>query len=237
MKRKNNPELLKEEIKKYKLLSEYNFYQETQELPTYMADSLEEADEEPSDLKPEDEIGTEPVDQEVPAAAKDIANDLGVSLDDEPMEEPTDDNDVEVDVTSIVNSTEEAKKSADMANEKSEMLLKKLSELEAMVNNIGQMTTKIDDLEKELIKRNPTPVEKLEMRSLSSYPFNQKLSDYWAEKEGPYDVMGKEKKKEYILTKKDIDSDYSDKQIEKSFSVKDNPYDEETIQDYDEEDI
>ena len=74
-------------------------------------------------------------------------------------------------------------------------------------------------LEKEIIKRNPTPVEKLEMRSLDSFPFNQKLTDYWAEKEGPYDVMGNDKKKEYVLTKDDIDADFSPTNIKQSFNV------------------
>jgi hypothetical protein len=102
---------------------------------------------------------------------------------------------------------------------------------------MSQISDKIEGLEKELIKRNPTPVEKMEMRSLSSYPFNQKLTDYWADKGGAYDVMGKEKPKEYVLTKDDVESTYSDANLRKSFSVNDNPYDEETIQDYDEEDI
>jgi hypothetical protein len=59
----------------------------------------------------------------------------------------------------------------------------------------------------------PTPVEKLEMRSLSSYPYSQKLTDYWADK-GPYDVMGNEaKKEEYVLRQDDVDSSYSDSNI------------------------
>ena len=91
-------------------------------------------------------------------------------------------------------------------------------------------------MEKEIIKRNPTPVEKLEMRSLSSAPFNQKLTDYWADKEGAYDVMNK-KPKEYVLTKDDVDSTYSDAGVRKTFSIEDNPYDEESIKDYDEEDL
>jgi hypothetical protein len=50
--------------------------------------------------------------------------------------------------------------------------------------------------------------------------------------------MNTEKKpKEYILTKDDVDSTYSDASLRKSFAVDDNPYDEENIQDYDEEDV
>ncbi len=61
------------------------------------------------------------------------------------------------------------------------------------------------------------------------YPYSQKLTDYWADKEGSYDVMNNgAKKKEYILTKDDVDSGYSDSKIKQSFNVS---------PDYEEEDI
>ena len=254
--KKFNPELLKEELGKFKLLSEYDFYQEKKEIPEYKDlilgdEQLDEADEAPADLKPEDNID---------AAADKIASDLGVDAGDtgdaegeetttdipepdtteepaaEPMEEPASD-DVEVDVTSLVKGSEEAKQAADMASKNTEMLLQKLTDLESRVASMSQISDKIEGLEKEIVKRNPTPVEKMEMISLSSYPFNQKLTDYWADKQGAYDVMGQNKPKEYILTKSDVDSTYSDANLRKSFAVDDSTYDEETIQDYDEEDI
>lgn len=261
MKKKFNPELLKEELKKFRLLSEYDFYQEKKEQPEYkdliLGDtSLEEADEEPTDLKPEDDVN---------AAADNVAADLGVDgpADDnqgdettsdipEPMDEPAQDeqpqpepepmeapsDEVEVDVTSLVKGSEEAKHSADVASKNSQILLQKLTDLESRVANMTAITQKIDDLERELIKRNPTPVEKLEMRSLSSYPFNQKLTDYWADKQGPYDVMNTEKKpKEYVLTKKDVDSTYSDANVKKTFDNPSNDYEEETLDNFSEEDF
>lgn len=250
MKKKHNPELLKEDVKRFRLLCEYDFYQETKEAPEYK-DIIDEVDEEPNDLKPEDDVD---------AAANDLAGDLGVDAPsdtpaeepatDAPVEEPAmsepaeepampepDSNDVEVDVTSLVKGSEEAKQSADMATKNTEMLLQKLGDLEQRMQSMVAISDKIEGLEKEIIKRNPTPVEKLEMRSLSSYPFNQKLSDYWADKEGAYDVMGKNKPKEYVLTKKDVDSDYSDNSVMKSFTPNNNPYDEEDIDGYDEEDL
>jgi len=253
MKKKFNPELLKEELSKFKLLSEYDFYQEKKQMPEFKDlilgdEALDEAEEAPADLKPEDEVG---------AAADKVAADLGVDAGDtggeettsdipepdateepaaEPMEEPASD-DVEVDVTSLVKGSEEAKQAADMATKNTEMLLQKLTDLESRVASMSQISDKIEGLEKEIIKRNPTPVEKMEMRSLNSYPFNQKLTDYWADKQGVYDVMGQDKPKEYTLTKDDVDSTYSDASVRKSFAVDDSAYDEETIQDYDEEDI
>ncbi len=63
------------------------------------------------------------------------------------------------------------------------------------------------------------------MRSFDSYPYNQKLTDYWSEKEGPYDAIADAKKKEYVLTKDDVDNSYSESEIKNSF----NDYEEEDI--------
>lgn len=247
-KKKFNPELLKEELNRFKLLNEYDFYQEKKELPEYkdlILGDLAEADEVPDDL----EVATD----DAESAINNVADDLGVDanaedggeeeisgdipepdvetppMDQEPIEEPATD-DVEIDVTSLVKGSEEAKEAANDASQNSEILLQKLADLEARVANMDAVSAKIENLEDEIIKRNPTPVEKLEMRSLSSYPYSQKLTDYWADKEGPYDVMNKEKeKKEYVLTKDDVDADYSDTQIKKSFDVTSNDYEEEDI--------
>ncbi len=236
-KTKFNPNLLKEELNRFRLLNEYDFYQEKKEAPAY----IEEDDETPSDL--------EPVGDDVTNDANDVAADLNVDTDSEEVgdipepdatEQPDPTNappapapapeqqtdDVEIDVTSLVKGSKEAKHSADIASHNTEMLLQRLSDLEQHINKMDAVSAKIEDLEKEIIKRNPTPVEKLEMRSLSSYPYSQKLTDYWADKKGPYDVMDKSnEKKEYILTKDDVDSNYSDNNIKKSF----NDYEEEDI--------
>jgi len=240
-----NPELLKEELKKFKMISEYDFiYYDYQEERT-SEDNIDK-------LILGDEIGLDEVEgEDTEAAAADIADELGIedpSSDspkgddiDEPVEEPVEEpieepiedtsDDVEVDVTSLVQGSEEAKMAAQQATQNTEMLLQKLSDLETRIASMDAVSSKIEDLEKEIVKRNPTPVEKLEMRSLSSYPYSQKLTDYWADKEGAYDVMDN-KKDEYTLTQDDIDTTYSEPDIRKSFSV--TPEDEN---DYEEEDI
>ncbi len=247
-KKKINPALLKEALNRFNLLNEYDFYQEKKELPEYKDLILGDIDEEemPDDAKPDDgNVSASSAD----ADAKDVGADLGVDVADdeetvgdipEPDSDPTADEpapvtepqSVEVDVTSLVKGSEEAKHAADIASHNSEMIMQQLKNLEARVASMDKVSDKIEDLEKEIIKRNPTPVEKLEMRSLSSYPYSQKLTDYWADKEGAYDVMNKNnEKKEYILTKDDVDADYSDTNVKKSFSV--NP----EQKDYEEEDI
>jgi hypothetical protein len=99
------------------------------------------------------------------------------------------------------------------------MILQKIIDLESRISNMDKITNKIENLEQEIIKRNPTEVEKLEMRSLNSSLIVKKLTDYWADKEGQYDVMG-DNKQEYILTKDDVNSDYSDNNINKVLLLK-----------------
>lgn len=135
-------------------------------------------------------------------------------------EEPSDD-EVELDVTQLVQGTKEAKASSDEANEKIITLMDKFDELNSSLDKMDAINSKIDELENEIEKRNPTPEEKLEMRSLSSYPYNLKLTDYWSEKEGNYDVMKDEKtndKKEYVLTQDEVDNDYNPIYVKDSFS-------------------
>jgi hypothetical protein len=78
--------------------------------------------------------------------------------------------------------------------------------------------SKMDELEKEVIQRNPTPTEKLNMRSMDSFPYSVKLTDFWAQKEG-YDTGGEEEEKEYVLTQDEIDNDYSETDIKSSFNI------------------
>jgi hypothetical protein len=265
MKRKTklNLELLNEEQKRFRLLSEYDFYQESKTEPEYekplLLGDLEEADDNPSDEASTEEPNTQNTDD----AVNDIESELGVDdaentpdepvgdlsepeaddmgteepvdseIDDmgteEPIDEPASD-EVEVDVTSLVQGSEEAKQAADRASQNSEELLQKLADLENRIARMDAVSSKIEDLEKEIIKRNPTPVEKLEMRSLNSFPYTQKLTDYWSDKTGQYDVMNNEKKKEeYVLTNNDVDYGYSEPQVRQSFDVNPEDYEEEEI--------
>ena len=144
-----------------------------------------------------------------------------------PTEAPAGD-EVELDVTDLVDSTDEAKSAADKASQNTQLLMKKLEDLESRIASMDAVSGKIEALEKEIVKRNPTNVEKLEMQSLHSGPYTQKLSDYWADKHGAYDVMNNDKQ-EYVLDKDTIDSDYSEGNIKQSFAVKPEEYEEEDI--------
>jgi hypothetical protein len=93
-------------------------------------------------------------------------------------------------------------------------LFKHLDGLETKLGEMDGIMTKLNDLEQKIEKyREKTPQEKLELRSLDSGPFNQKLSDFFEDKE---DDMEKSGKNEYILTQNDVE-DYSPNEIQKTF--------------------
>jgi len=93
-------------------------------------------------------------------------------------------------------------------------LFKHLEDLESKLSNMDQIVTKLNDLEAKVEKyRVKSPEEKLELRSLDSGPFNQKLSDFFEDKEIDMEKSGKN---EYILTKDEVE-EYSPIDIKKSF--------------------
>jgi len=94
-------------------------------------------------------------------------------------------------------------------------LFKQLSSLEQKLGDMDQLVSKIDGLENKIEKMRPkTPKEKLELRTLDSGPFNQKLSDFFTDKQ---DEMEKSGKNEYVLTSDDVEQ-FSKGQIEDSFN-------------------
>jgi hypothetical protein len=93
-------------------------------------------------------------------------------------------------------------------------LFKHLQDLESKLTNMDQIVNKLNDLEAKVEKyRVKTPEEKLELRSLDSGPFNQKLSDFFEDKEIDLEKSGKN---DYVLTKNDVE-EYSPIDIKKSF--------------------
>jgi hypothetical protein len=133
-----------------------------------------------------------------------------------------DDTTEEIDITDLVNMTKSIKQSLDakaaepMANQgKMDEIFTKLNDLEQKLNQMDSMIQKIDELGYKIEEmKPPTPVEKLEMRSLDSYPFNQKPNEFFSQKQAE---MKKTGKNEYILTKNDIEN-YSKNQIMNTFN-------------------
>jgi hypothetical protein len=92
-----------------------------------------------------------------------------------------------------------SKKSKSSSDQEKEELMKKLSELESQLGKSKEVAT--------------TPQEKLELRSYDSYPFNQKLSQFFDDKQDEMEMTGKN---EYVLTSDEVE-DINSSDIKNSF--------------------
>jgi hypothetical protein len=117
----------------------------------------------------------------------------------------------EMDITDLVKSQ---KKVEENQEEYFENLFQHLDNLESKLGEMDGIMSKLNDLEMKIEKyREKTPQEKLELRTLDSGPFNQKLSQFFDDKE---EDMEKSGKNEYILTQDEVE-DYSPIEIKKTF--------------------
>jgi hypothetical protein len=117
----------------------------------------------------------------------------------------------EMDITDLVKSQ---KKVEQKQEEYFENLFQHLDNLETKLGEMDGIMTKLNDLEAKVEKyREKTPQEKLELRTLDSGPFNQKLSQFFDDKEEDMEKTGKN---EYVLTQDEVE-DYSPNEIKKTF--------------------
>ena len=117
----------------------------------------------------------------------------------------------EMDITDLVTSQQniESKQEEYFNN-----LFGQLDTLQSKLGEMDKLVSKIDSLEAKVEKYRPkTPQEKLELRSLDSGPYNQKLSDFFVDKE---EEMEKSGKNEYILTTDEV-KDFSPSEVRDSF--------------------
>jgi hypothetical protein len=230
--------ILNEEIKRFNTILEYSFFVDEMEkegdspegdTEDLLLDVTEQEEEVTDVVEPTEEPTEDTIEEPTEEGGDDMelgedpfGGDLPVEDEfaDEPAmeEEPMGgEEEVEIDVTDIVDKTEEAKEEASQASSKIDDLLGKFSELEDKLTGMDAIINKMDELEKEVINRNPSPTEKLSMRSMDSFPYSVKLTDFWADREG-YDATGEEgEEKEYTLTQQDIDDDYNESDIKSSF--------------------
>jgi hypothetical protein len=99
--------------------------------------------------------------------------------------ESEDDSDIEeIDVTDIVKRADDAKNYSERAVKAAEEGKNMIHDLMTKFDSLQKSLSKIDSVANEIntIKsdiQSQRPKEKLELRSLDSYPFNVKLTDYW----------------------------------------------------------
>jgi hypothetical protein len=128
----------------------------------------------------------------------------------------------EIDITDLVNMTKNIKN--DLENNKTDNasvigkmddVFTKLGDLEQKLAQMDAVMAKIDELGAKVEASKPkTGVEKLEMRSLDSYPFNEKPQEFFAHKQGEMAASGKN---EYVLTKDEVNN-YPNDTIKTSFN-------------------
>lgn len=204
-----------DEIKRYNQINKYIFEQEAPLPPEGQEPSLPLAPGMDPSLLPDPNMPAPPAtDTALQGATPPPAPEVGstpVDVTADPDVEKIGDEVKEVDVTDLVKSQKTAEeKQGEFFNK----LFDQLNSLEAKIGDMDNIFRKLDSLESKIEKyRVKTPEEKLELRTLDSGPFSQKLSDFFDDKQPEMEKSGKN---EYILTKDEVE-DYSDDEIKKSF--------------------
>lgn len=127
----------------------------------------------------------------------------------------------EIDITDLVTTQQEIQAKQD---EFMDGIFTKLDDLESKLSHMDEIMNKINSLETKLEKyRQKSPEEKLELRSLDSYPYNQKLTDFFDDKKGEMEKSGKN---EYVLTSDEVEN-YSPNEVKKTFNLYDTEEDSE----------
>jgi hypothetical protein len=117
----------------------------------------------------------------------------------------------ELDITELVTAQKDIQSKQD---DYFENLFGQLNKLESRLGEMDAIMNKLNALENKIEKyREKTPQEKLELRSYDSYPFNQKLSQFFDDKQ---EEMEKTGKNDYVLTPDDV-TDINVNDIKSSF--------------------
>ena len=203
-------EAILDELSKYNKINKYIVEQEAGEIPP-PADTVD-VPPPPAEgaTPPPAEGATPPADVAAEPQPVDIENDPDVEKLDDSGEE-TGGNGEELEITDLVT----AQKNIETKQEEYfQNLFNQLNSLESKLKDMDSVFEKLNQIETKIEKyREKTPQEKLELRSLDSGPFNQKLTDFFADKEEDLEKSGKN---EYILTTDEVE-DYSPSEIKKTF--------------------
>jgi hypothetical protein len=190
-----------EEIKRHNSIN--NYIMEQGELPPPPAEAAPAPVDAGAAVPPPPPAPAEPTPQPV-----DIENDPDV----EEVGNETE----ELDITDLVDTQ---KTFSDKQEEYFNNLFDQLKNLETKLGEMDNLVNTVNSLETKIEKMRPkTPEEKLELRSLDSGPFNQKLSQFFDDK---MDDMEKSGKNEYVLTSDEVE-EFSPSEIKGSFSEYEN---------------
>lgn len=119
----------------------------------------------------------------------------------------------ELDITDLVTSQ---KGMESKQNEYFDMMFKQLEGLQSKLSEMEGLVSKLNDIEEKIEKYRPKSAqEKLELRSLDSGPFHQKLTDFFDDKQEDMEKTGKN---EYVLTSDEVEQ-IVPSEIKKSFDT------------------
>jgi hypothetical protein len=191
------------EINRYKSINNYIMEQDAEVAPDLGALAPEAGATPPP--PPADAAATPPPPPAAPGGADpiDVENDPDVEkIDDEGKSDEKKDSSSdseELDITELVTAQKDTQSKQD---EYFENLFGQLNKLESRLGEMDAIMNKLNALENKIEKyREKTPQEKLELRSYDSYPFNQKLSQFFDDKS---EEMEKTGKNDYVLTPDDV---------------------------------
>jgi len=197
-----------------KIISEIERYKN---IDSYISEQFDTAEpeaapaEEPTDM----EMGADDKVSEIPEPV-DVETDPDVEVVDDEKETTTDDTTEEggteeLEITDLVTAQKDIQSKQD---EYMNTMFEKLSDLEGKLSSMDAIFDKINNLENKIEKyRQKSPEEKLQLRSLDSYPYNQKLTDFFQDKEEEFEKTGKE----YTVTTDDVEN-FSDAEIKNTFN-------------------
>ena len=204
-----------EELTKYNKINNYIFEQEAT-IPPPPADPLAEPAVDPL-AAPAPDAGATPPAPDAAAPTPDaepqvidVANDPDVEK--IGGEDTTESGSEELDITELVDSQKniETKQEEYFSN-----LFNQLQGLEDKLKDMDNFMEKLNQIEAKIEKyREKTPQEKLELRSIDSGPFNQKLTDFFVDKQTDIEKSGKN---EYVLTTDEVE-DYAPSDIKGTFN-------------------
>ena len=203
---------ISEEIERYNRINNY-ISEQLEDLTAAPADDAAAPTDTaaPDAEAPVDEI-PEPIDTATDPDVEKIDDEGNVEGETTPT--PGGESDVEeLDITDLVTSQKDIQSKQE---EYMSSMMEKLSDLENKLSAMDSIFDKINNIETKIEKyRQKSPEEKLQLRSLDSYPYNQKLTDFFVDKQGDMEATGKN---EYVLTDDEVEN-FSPEEIKKTFNI------------------
>ena len=199
-----------EELKRHNSINKYITEQETLDAPAPEAGLDVPAD---ADTVPTPQM--DPTIGDTPTAEPeviDVAQDSEVEkISDTGETETEEESTGELDITDLVNSQKTIEQKQ---TQYFDSMFQQLNQLQTKLSEMDGLVQKLNDIESKIEKYRPkTPEEKLELRSLDSGPYHQKLSDFFDDKQ---EDMKKSGKNEYVLTSDEVEQ-FTPSEISKTF--------------------